>query len=136
MNIEEVPQDPLHYKERDKIKKLMYAVGKDGQYTGVNSVGWEAENTATEQAWNEVEESLAKTEARVKSGELSPVAYFMEKCLMDMPLLAKYAGKWQWQVKKHLKPEGFKKLDKSMLEKYARIFNVSVDALVNFGKEK
>lgn len=134
MNVNEVPQDPLHYKERDQLKKKMYAVDKDGKYTGVNSVGWEAENAATKQAWEEVEQSLAETEAKVKAGEMSPLAYFMEKNLMDLPLLAKYAGKWQWQVKRHLKPEGFAKLSADMLQRYAQIFNISVDALTGFGK--
>lgn len=112
----------------------MYAVDNDGKYTGVNSVGWEAENAATKQAWDEVEQSLEETEAKVKAGELSPVAYFMEKNLMDLPLLAKYAGKWQWQVKKHLKPAGFAKLAPDMMRRYAEIFNISVEALTGFGK--
>lgn len=134
MNVNEVPQDPLHYKERDQLRKKMYAVDNDGKYTGVNSVGWEAENAATKQAWDEVEQSLEETEAKVKAGELSPVAYFMEKNLMDLPLLAKYAGKWQWQVKKHLKPAGFAKLAPDMMRRYAEIFNISVEALTGFGK--
>lgn len=134
MNINEVPQDSLNYKDRDQLKKLVYAVDNDGKYTGVNSVGWEAENAATQLAWNNAEQNLADAEAKVKAGELSPIAYFMEKSRMDLALLAKYAGKWQWQVKKHLKPEGFNKLSAAMLAKYAQIFNVSVDELVTFGK--
>lgn len=134
MNVNEVPQDPLHYKERDKLRKLMYAVDKDGHYTGVNSVGWDAENAATQQAWEDVEQELAETEAKVKAGELSPVAYFMQKNLMDLPLLAKYAGKWQWQVKKHLTPAGFAKLNNDMLARYAAVFNIPVAELTNFGK--
>ena len=46
MNLNEVPQDGLNYKDRDKVHKLMYAVDKEGQYTGVTSAGWEAENVA------------------------------------------------------------------------------------------
>ena len=136
MNINEVPQDPLHYKDRDKLKKLMYATDKDGKYTGVSSAGWEAENTATQQAWEEVEDELAETIKKVKAGELSPVAYFMQKNLMDLPLLAKYAGKWQWQVKKHMKPAVFDKLAPAMLAVYARIFNITVAELTGFGKNE
>lgn len=134
MKVNEVPQDPKDFREGDKIKKLMYAVGKDGKYTGVNSAGWEAENEATRQAWDAVDEALAETKEKVMNGELSPVAYYMEKCLMDVGLLAKYVGKWKWQVKKHLKPNGFKKLDNSLLEKYAEVFEIKVDELINFGK--
>lgn len=129
-----MPQDPKDFREGDKIKKLIYAVGKDGKYTGVNSAGWEAENEATRQAWDAVDEALAETKEKVMNGELSPIAYYMEKCLMDVGLLAKYVGKWKWQVKKHLKPNGFKKLDNSLLEKYAEVFEIKVDELINFGK--
>lgn len=134
MKVNEVPQDPKDFREGDKIKKLIYAVGKDGKYTGVNSAGWEAENEATRQAWDAVDEALAETKEKVMNGELSPIAYYMEKCLMDVGLLAKYVGKWKWQVKKHLKPNGFKKLDNSLLEKYAEVFEIKVDELINFGK--
>lgn len=136
MDVNEVPQDEREMSHDAKIKKLMYAVGKDGKYTGVNSIGWEAENYVLKQAWDDIDESLADTEAKVAHGLLSPLAYFMQKNLMDLALLARYAGKWQWQVKRHLKPEGFKKLSPAMLGKYAQVFNISVEELTNFGKGK
>lgn len=134
MKVNEVPQDPRDFREGDKIKKVMYAVDKDGKYTSVNSAGWEAENLATKQAWDAVDEELAETAARVKAGELSPIAYYMQKCLMEPALLASYARKWQWQVKRHMKPAVFKKLSADMLATYARIFNITTEELVNFGK--
>src|SRR5579863_2133247 len=136
MDVNEVPQDERDLTHDARIKKLMYAVDKDGKYTGVNSIGWEAENYALKQAWDDIDESLADTETKVRNGSLSPIAYFMQKNLMDLPLLARYAGKWQWQVKRHLKPEGFKKLSAEMLGKYAQVFNISVEELTNFGKGK
>ena len=134
MKIDEVPQDPKDFKGGDKLRKLMYATDKDGNYTGIPSSGWEAENEATKQAWDDVDETLADTEKRVKAGELSPVAYYMQKNLMDVALLAKYAGKWQWQVKRHFNPSVFNKMNEAMLQKYADIFSISVDELKNFGK--
>lgn len=134
MKVNEVPQDPKKFKGADEVKKKVYAVDKDGKYTGVNSAGWEAENIATRQAWDAVDEALAQTAEKVKAGELSPVAYFMEKCLMEPSLLAKYVGKWTFQVKRHMKPSVFNKLDKTMLEKYASVFNITVDELTAFGK--
>ena len=136
MDINEVPQDALSYKDKDKIKKLLYAVDKEGKYTGIESAGWEAENTATRQAWEAIEEELSETEVKVKNGELSPVAYFMHKKLMDISILARYVGKWQWQVKRHFKPSVFESLNKGMLEKYASVFEISVEELTNFGKTK
>ena len=134
MNINEVPQDPRNIKSGDKLKKLVYAVDKDGKYTGVGSAGWEAENVVIKQAWDDIDEHLAETEAKVKGGILSPIPYFMQKNLMDIALLARYIGKWQWQVKRHFKTSVFKKLDNGVLDKYATIFNVTTDELINFGK--
>lgn len=134
MNINEVPQEPMGYKGKDKVKKLVYAIDKDGHYTGVGSAGWDAENEATKQAWEAIDDELKETEQQVRNGTVSPIAYFMHKKLMDVGLLAKYAGKWQWQIKRHLKPEVFKKLDSKTLEKYAEIFGVSKEQLIGFGK--
>lgn len=134
MQLDEVPQDGLNYKERDKLRKLQYATDKDGHYTGVPSVGWEAENIATQGAWDEVAEALRETEAAVKAGTLSPIAYFMQKSLMDESLLAKYVGKWKWTVKRHMKPAIFSKLSDEVLAKYASVFNINTDELKSFGK--
>lgn len=134
MDINEVPQDPKNFKGAENMKKLIYATGKDGKYTGVVSSGWEAENEATKQAWDDADEALAKVEAQVKAGELSPIAYFMQKNLMELSLLAKYVGKWQWQVKRHFRPAVFNKMDASLLQKYADVFDIKVDELKKFGK--
>lgn len=135
MNVNEVPQDSRdHLKHDGKIRKVVYAVDKDGKYTGVNSEGWEAENEALKQAWDDIDETLAEIERKVRAGELSPIPYYMQKNLMDLSLLATYAGKWKWQVKRHFRPDIFGKLDKAMKDKYASIFNITTAELVNFGK--
>jgi len=134
MDINEVPQDPKNFKGAENIRKLLYATDKDGKYTGVNSAGWDAENFALKQAWDDAEQTLRETETKIKSGELSPLAYFMLKCLMDEALLAKYVGKWKWQVKRHMKPAVFNSLSNDMLEKYASVFNITVAELKGFGK--
>lgn len=136
MNINEVPQDPKNFKEGEKLHKLVYALDNNGQYVGVNSAGWEAENFAMKQAWDAVEEALTDTEAKVRAGSVSPIAYFMQKNLMDVSLLAKYVGKWKWQVQRHMRPAIFKKLPSSLLQQYANVFNISVEELTNFGKNQ
>ena len=134
MKVNEVPQDPKNFKEGEKLKKLVYAVDKDGNYTGVNSAGWDVENAATKQAWDVADEELADTAQQVKAGKLSPIAYYMKKNLMDTSLLAKYAGKWQWQVRRHFKPSVFNTLAPAMLQKYAEVFNITVEELKAFAK--
>ncbi|MBA3829730.1 MAG: hypothetical protein H0X33_12390 [Taibaiella sp.] len=135
MDVNDVPQDPKDFKEGDKLHKLVYATDKDGKYVGVNSAGWEAENVAMKQAWDAVESDLLETKLKVISGELSPIAFFMQNCLMDIALVAKYVGKWQWQVRRHMKPEVFARLDNAVLNVYAQTFNISKEELINFGKQ-
>ncbi len=60
MNVNEVPQDPRDLKHDGKIRKKVYAVGSDGKYTGVNSEGWEPENFAMKQAWDDIDETLTQ----------------------------------------------------------------------------
>lgn len=134
MKTDHVPQEGLEYKGRDKVKKVIYATDGAGQYTSVNSIGWEAENVAMRQAWQEVEDTLEQVAAAIKAGRLSPIAWWMHKCLMDESLLAKYVGKWRWTVRRHLKPKGFQKLSEADLEKYAAVFDITVDELKQAGR--
>lgn len=129
MKKEEVPQDDdnLH---QGTFKQIMYAVDNTGSYVPVQSAGWEPENIALGQAWEEVNEKVKAALARVHAGEISPVAYYMEKNLMDLALLASYVGKFQWQVKRHMQPAVFKNLSQKMLLRYAAAFKVSVEELI------
>lgn len=136
MDVNEVPQESSGFKQRDQVRKLMYAVGKDGQYTGVNSAGWEPEHVAMQQAWEEADETVRQTLDQVLRGEQSPIAYFMQKHLMTPALLGKYVGKWGWQVRRHLKPAVFQRLPSALLERYARVFNITMDELIHFGQHK
>lgn len=128
MKKEEVPQDGdnLHH---GTFKQLFYAVDNAGDYTTASSVGWEPENVALDQAWEEVERRVAETRVKVEAGEVSPIAYYMERTLLDLPLLATKAGKFQWQVKRHMKPGVFKTLGGSMIARYAEIFGIAADVL-------
>jgi hypothetical protein len=48
---------------------------------------------------------------------------------MDLGILASYIGLWQCRVKRHFKPSVFKKLSATTLQKYAEVFNVSIEQL-------
>ncbi len=132
MDINEVPQEPLQFKGRDSLNKLMYAVDQNGNYTGVKSAGWMPEHIAMKQAWESVDAEIRETCEKIQAGELSPLAYFMQKNLMDLALLARYMGKWKWQVRRHLKPGPFKRLKKATLEHYASVLNTTVEELTSF----
>lgn len=135
MKLNEVPQEKKTFKDGGNApKKVLYAVKPDGTYTQSISDGWEPENLALAQAWEEIELQLQAVLQDVHNGVKSPVAYYMVRERMDIGILAAYIGKWQWQVKRHLKPGVFSKLSLQMLERYAAVFNISVGELKNPAK--
>ena len=112
-------------------KEVCYATDETGKYTTQLSNGWDVKITALDKAWEEIDDRVKTAQQKVLNGEASPLLFFMEKGLMDIKLLAEYTGFWQWQVKRHLKPEVFKDLSHKKLQKYAEVFNVSVNDLQN-----
>jgi len=127
MKKENVPQD---MGALGKItKEVCYATDSSGKYVTELSSGWDVKIGALDVAWKDVQERIAKAKQRVLNGEASPLLFFMEYRLMDIEILAGYSGFWQWQVKRHLKPDVFKKLSDKKLQKYADAFNVKVEDL-------
>jgi hypothetical protein len=127
MKKEDVPQD---LGALGKItKEVCYATDDSGKYTTQLSNGWEVKATALDTAWQDVAERIAAAKQKVLNHEASPILFFMEKALMDTEILAGYTGFWQWQVKRHLKPDVFANISDKKLQKYAEVFNVSVSDL-------
>ncbi len=67
--------------------------------------------------------------ARVAAGLGSPLEYWMHERRMDLALLAQTSGYWQWQVRRHLRPQVFSSLSAGQLERYAQALGLSVAAL-------
>ena len=128
MKAKEVPQDDANMM-RGKWKDPIYTVDENGKYTTSYSMGWEVKNAVMKQAWENLREKLEEVRKKVLAGELSPVAFFMERNMMDVGLLAQYMEMRKWSVKKHLKPRHYKKLPQETLEKYADIFNITVEEM-------
>ena len=135
MNIHETPQDKEDFKQKAELKKVLYVTNDDGSYTTINSEGWEVEDAATIVAWETVEERLKILKLKVVANELSPIPYFMEKSLFELGVLAKYMGKWKWQIKRHFKPEIFNKLNAKILKKYAQVFDIDLKELTEFNTD-
>lgn len=133
MKAKEVPQDDANMLQ-GKFKEPVYSVDENGNYTTVPSVGWDPKNAVMQQAWDNINEKVEEVRRKVLAGELSPIAYYMEKKIMDVGLLAKYVGKWKWTVKKHLKQKHFIKINEELLEKYADVFDLSVADLRDIKK--
>ena len=130
MKKQEVPQDQ-GLTEGLNID-LCYALDENGNYVAVHSTGWQPKTDAMLQAWDVIHEKVEQVRQKVLSGELSPIAYFMEKNLMDVKLLADYADLPKRKVRKHLKPDRFIKLDDQILQRYAETFGITVEELRNF----
>lgn len=127
MKKSEIPQDPSALGRI--TKELQYAVDDKGNYSTELSNGWEVKASALDITWKDIESRTNEAKKKVESGDASPLLYFMELRIMDLPTLAAYTGFWQWQIKRHLKPGVFKKLSEKKLAKYAEAFDISVDEL-------
>lgn len=127
MKKEEVPQDPGSLGK--VTKEVCYATDESGKYTTELSQGWEVKAGALDVAWQDIAERVAAAKEKVLRGEASPLLYFMELKLMDVGVLAGYTGFWKWQVRRHLRPDVFKKLSDRKRQRYAGVFEVSVSDL-------
>src|SRR5690606_8272827 len=94
--------------------------------------GWNVKSEALDEAWSEIDRRIEEAAIAVKNGTKSPVVFFMEVMLMDMPTLAGYTGFWKLSIKRHMKPSVFKKLSEKKLDIYAKAFKITTNELVNF----
>lgn len=135
MKSTEVPQDDANMMQ-GKFREPVYSLDENGKYTTVKSVGWDPKNEVMQEAWDVINEKVEATREKVLAGELSPIAFHLENNLMDVSLLAKYMGFWKFKVKRHLKPKHFNKLKVEVLERYAEVFDISKQELLDITKLK
>lgn len=127
MDKEAVPQDasPTY----GGLRKLLYAVDENGQYTGVPSSGWEAESFSTELAVSEVNRRRDDAWRRAHDGETSALEYHMYRRRMDFDTLVMVTGFWRWRVRRHFKPGVYAGLSDKVLIRYADAMGVTVAEL-------
>ncbi len=130
MKKSEVPQDKSNL-ESTNSKELCYAVDKNGKYITVNSTGWDPKTIALNNAIQDINERVEIAKAKVLNKETSPIEYYMELHKMDVNILKSYVGLFTWQVKRHFKPKNFNKLSNKVLQKYADVFEISIEQLRN-----
>jgi hypothetical protein len=130
MQQDEVPQDEKNLNE-GKLAKLYYATDPKGHYTKVNSIGWEPETVAMEQAWDVVHAEVEEARQKVLAGKASPVLYYLKKNIMNVPMVAGYMGTLSIIVRLHMTPFFFRKLSTKTLEKYAYTFRITVEEFLD-----
>ena len=128
MKKEDVPQDLLYFKD-NIVRDLMYAVDEDGYYTSVVSDGWSVKNDALGIVWDDIREQCEAIRRQVLAREVSPLAYHMQKSLLDIGLLAAYSEIPKRKIRKHLKYDEFMKLDEPVLQQYADAMRITVEEL-------
>ncbi|MBS1635728.1 MAG: hypothetical protein JST26_07370 [Bacteroidetes bacterium] len=130
MKKENLPQDQSAL--NGFTREVCYVKDENGTYTTGLSTGWDVKKDALDNAWDDIHERVNEAREAVKRGEKSPIYYFMELRLMDLPVLSGYTGFWRMTIKRHFKPQVFKGLSDQRLAAYAKAFDVSVDELKNF----
>ena len=117
MDINSVPQDDSSTYANNK--KAIYATGEDGKVKVVGSSGWNAEETVTKQALEDLEDSAKEAYEAVKRGEKSPLYYHMYSIRMDLQVLAESTGFFKWTIKKDFRPEVFAKISDKRIKVYS-----------------
>jgi hypothetical protein len=128
MKKSEVPQDKSNLASVN-LRELCYAVDENGEYTTEHTTGWDPKTIALQNAIDDINERISAAKQRVIDGETSPIEYYMELHKMDVSVLASYVGIWKWRVKRHFKPSVFKKLSTKTLQKYADVFEITLEEL-------
>lgn len=130
MKKKEVPQD--EGLSDGLFEDICYAVDEDGRYVTVPTTGFQPKTDALLQAWDVIHEKVEAVRQQVLAGKLSPIAFYMEKNIMDARLLADYMELPRWKVRRHLKPKHFNKLGDDLLDRYAETFEISREQLKDF----
>ncbi len=134
MKVDEVPQDE-NQTYQGYGKKAVYAVNDGGRITKTTTSGWLVEEVILRDVVADFEEQAAEIKTKVLNGHVSPIAWFMCKRFLDVPLVSSALGISRWRVKRHLKPKIFKKLKPQLIEQYAELFRIEVDALIHFKED-
>jgi len=118
-------KDPEH----GKYRELFYSFDQEGNYNKKVRFHDDADKAFIEQFWDFQIDRIEEARQKVLSGEKSPLYYFMEKTLRDPMTLSSQVGISVWRVKRHFRPNVFKRLSEKTLGKYAETFEVTIEEL-------
>lgn len=114
----------------DGVKIVSYVADNNGNHELVQGVMWSPVDVVNDQAWQEIDRHIAASKEKIAAGRVSCLHYYMTANQMDTALLASYTKQSRWVVRLHLIPFCFNRLGSTTLGKYAQIFNVSLDDLI------
>ncbi|WP_051309145.1 hypothetical protein [Desulfogranum japonicum] len=111
------------------IATVSYQAGNDGRQQLISGDMWQPVNIVNRQAWDAIEKQIQHTREKIHRGSWSCLRYYMVINHMDTGLLAKYSNQLRIVVYLHTLPLFFKRLGTGTLQKYADIFDVTVEDL-------
>jgi len=114
-----------------KFRITHYKMEDNGHFTHDLQSDWGGRDPVVDQSLEIVKEKISNAKEKVLKGEISPIAYYMEKCITDVSTLAKYTGMAKWRVKRHLKIKVFRGLKNETLKRYADFFQITVEELID-----
>lgn len=127
MDIKSVPQDDSS--TYAKNKKAIYARDEDGSVKVVGSSGWNAEETVTKQALEDLLEHEAEAYCEVKKGLKSPLYYHMYAIRMDLQVLSESTGFFKWTIRRDFRPDIFASINPKRLAVYVEAMGIQSDKL-------
>jgi hypothetical protein len=114
----------------DGLHTVSYVADAQGEQELISGSVWQPVNIVNRQAWEEIEEHIAASKEKIAQGRVSCLHYYMIANQMDIGLLAKYTGQARCLVRLHLLPFIFCRLGRKTLERYAQVFLVSPEDLI------
>jgi len=114
----------------DGLHTVSYVADEQGEQEMISGSVWQPVNIVNRQAWEEIEEHIGASKEKVAQGRVSCLHYYMIANQMDIGLLAKYTGQARCLVRLHLVPFIFRRLGRKRLERYAKVFLVSPEDLI------
>jgi hypothetical protein len=102
---------------------------KEGKIIRTTDYHEDHERIFIQQSWEFYGERTAEARKLVLDGLMSPIYYHMERLTMELNVLAPSVSLSQWRVKRHFKPNVYKKIKRSILERYAKAFDIKVEDL-------
>lgn len=113
-----------------KYRFYLYDAAGDGKLAAVAKTSYLEDQIPVYYEQRKLE--MARLEKLVTAGEISPIALQMTYQQMTLPDLASRARMSKRHVKAHLTPKGFRELTVAQLQRYARVFGITVADFFEF----
>ena len=112
------------------LQVISYVADNQGSQKRVSGAMWQPVNVVNGLAWREIEKQIDASKAKIASGKVSCLHYYMTANQMDTGLLAQYTGLSRWLIRLHLFPFFFQRMGANSLKKYVAVFKVPAEDLL------